>query len=257
MTTLLDIRRLGTERRAAHVPVFVNALTADDPKIRVAACDALGWLRDPAHATPLMTMLEDESEAVRYAATANLALCGSFTPAIALTKRLTSDNADKIRARAARVIGFLGLPEGRTLLKQLERESAPEVLAQIVYALGQLRHQPATNAIAALLAHSDHALRLECIRAMSRLAPDRILPEENRTHTDPHVRIEAIRHLAQRDPTQFCEQAATLFEDPNPGVRCAVVVGLRQLNTIASRTSLTRLPNDPHPEVQRHLHGYS
>ena len=112
-----------------------------------------------------MRVLEDESETVRYAATANLALCGSQIPAAALIQTLTSDSADRIRARAARVIGFLGMPEGPALLKQLAQEPVPEVLAQIVYALGQLRYRLSIANIEALLPDSDIALRIECIRA--------------------------------------------------------------------------------------------
>ena len=255
LTTLAELRRLAILRDQKNVPVFIEALDHSDSTMRAFACDALGWIRARRHTVLLTRMLNDTSEEVRYAATANIALCGAPPNIQSLVDRLVEAPSHRVRARAARVIGFLRLSAAATLHDQLLTESTPDVLTQIVYALGQLEYGPALKDIVALSDVANTALRIECIRTITRLRPTQALPSNDLTHADPHIRVAAIRSLVVTDAQTFCDRAADLFEDENPGVRCAVIVGLRAVGTPDSSEILKGLPRDAHPEVCRHLDG--
>ena len=253
-TSLETIKRLAAERASVHIPVFLKALESSDEAVKIAALDAIGWLRNPKYAQYLLDVLNDTSAHVRYAATANLALCGTADQQPWLEERLTRDTSSEVRARAARVIGFLKLPAIDALINQLKVESDGETQTQIVYALGQLKVMDAVVQISQLLDTTNTALKIECMRALSRIQPGSCFKKMDLEHDDPLVRVQGVRSLAVSDPALFCKTASKLFEDENPGVRCAVVVGLRQLGTTKAIQCLRSLPSDSHPEVNWHLH---
>lgn len=253
-TSLETIKRLAAERASVHIPVFLKALACSDEAVKIAALDAIGWLRNPKYAQYLINVLNDTSAHVRYAATANLALCGTAAHRPWLEERLNHDMSPEVRARAARVIGFLKLPAIDALINQLKVESDEGAQTQMVYALGQLKVIDAVVQISSLLDTTNTALKIECMRALSRIQPGSSFKKVDLDHHDPLIRVESIRSLAVSDPVLFCDTAAKLFEDENPGVRCAVVVGLRQLGTTRALQCLRSLPSDSHPEVHWHLH---
>ena len=253
LCTPAALRRLATERNPKHLSVFVEALGSGQATLRAAACDAIGWLRNHRNATLLLNHIEDPEEEVRYAAVANLALCGGAESAQALATVIQTESSPRIRARAARIIGFLKLPYAETVMNQLITEDDDDVKAQLVYTLGQLKHTAAISQITSLMASSHIALKIECIRTLSQFPTTQNIPETHLNHDDPHVRIEALRHLIRSNPDEFCTRAAKLFRDKNPGVRCTVVIGLKSLGTKTAAEILMALPKDPHPEVRRHL----
>lgn len=252
LSSLSHLRQLARRRSVENLPIFLAALCHKDGEVRAFACHAIGWLREKKYATHLITKMNDSDEGVRYAAAVNLALCGDSTIGTTLLSAIQQDESARVRARAARVVGFLKIPLGAALVRQLETEPNLEVKAQLVYALGQLGYSKATVPLRTLLDDAKSTLRIECIRALSRLQPRIAATDSDLTHEDPLVRIEAIRSLSTSEPTRFAELAPTLFTDENPAVRCAVVIGLRQNNSPTAVACLKTLPVDPHAEVRRH-----
>ena len=246
------IRALGIERDLKHVDVFIQTTRESDPLLRAQACSALGWLRHHITIDPLIDCVADDSPAVRHAALSSLMHTPTFHDVELLCTVMSNDNAVDVRARAARAIGYLKLNAVQALRQALKKEKAPLALAQIVYALGRLKCIDARSDIHALHTHSDTALKIEVMRALTQFRDTTFDAVPQLTAVDPLLRIEAIRSIAQLNIETLYPLVKQLMGDDNPGVRCAVLIALREADTPESEALMNASPLDPHPEVRRH-----
>jgi hypothetical protein len=249
---LRRIHELGIERNLDHLDALVNATEQDNPKLRSMACSALGWLRDSASIHPLILCLEDPVASVRFAALSSLMYTPQFNDTQLLCSLMHDDPDAAVRARSARAIGYLKLDGTKALCHALDHEADRSVLTQIVYALGRLNCDAAGDAIYALHKTSDTALKIEVMRTLTSFKEPRFNAVGMLDSPEPLLRIEAIRCLAQADAETLYSAVHKLMSDPNPAVRCALVVSLHNSVCPRGQALLKALPLDQHPEVRRH-----
>ena len=243
------VRRAAAQvagRKGIHSRGAVDSLIAlmqdPDPTVRQAAAEALGSLgRDARKAVPdLLDSLQDESPHVRRVVLETLGKIGPAKrgEATQLSQQLADKDAD-VRAAAAEALSDFGKAARPPLIRALQDDS-PDVRQAAAQALGQMGRAPVPDLVDAL--HSGNPTVLEAvleavavigapaIGPLLRLLQDEDEPSLARQHaalglgriggTNPHV-VNALIHA---------------LEDPDPGLRLAVVRGLAQLNPPASES---------------------
>lgn len=98
------------------VDALIDHLDHPDSQIRIAAADALGWIRAGEAAEPLALLLRDEEGEVRRHAARALGMVGDRRSASPLVGAL-SDADPRVRRSAAHALGRIGGPLAREALR--------------------------------------------------------------------------------------------------------------------------------------------
>jgi HEAT repeat protein len=129
---------------------FSRDLSTGERNERLAAVDALGWLRDPRGVSPLLRASRDACWEVRYRALRNLAYLAPLPEWAlpALTRRLRDVHAP-VRTAAARALGALRSPEALAVLIAALEDPFWPVRAAAAQATRELGTHGVTSAEAA------------------------------------------------------------------------------------------------------------
>ncbi|MHA1793731.1 MAG: HEAT repeat domain-containing protein [Promethearchaeota archaeon] len=121
---------------------------------------------------PLMTMINDPSDDVKLVVASTLGFLGERykdnTPVSALVKMLKNakDNTD-LKYRIIESLGMIGDPEvGRLLVDHIDSESNPQILKELITAIGKVGYKPAAKKILKYLEHNDEGVRLAAATAL-------------------------------------------------------------------------------------------
>ncbi|ABC82502.1 HEAT repeat domain-containing protein [Anaeromyxobacter dehalogenans] len=210
----------------ADLAVLLDALADASWRVRAAAVERLGALRDPAPALPglLEALGGGATVGAREAAAAALQrLGGAAVPAV--LERLGGPDAD-LRQAAAGVLGAIGDRRGVPALAARLADADPNVRAAAAEALGRLGGPEAAGALTAALASDDATLRLAALEALGdlRACPPAalvagILP-------DPALRRPAYRALGACDEPEGLRLLARGLAEPARGARQAALAGV-------------------------------
>jgi len=189
----------------------------------------------------------------------------------ALAQGLTAD-APEVRARAVRALGRIQAAESAgPLAGLLDREHAPAVVREILFALGQLGLAEgavpppvAVDAVRGLLGDPDPTRVAAAAQALGKLAPagaaDDLIPLLS--HADPGVRTEAAYGLfrlrfvplwrrqveeAPELPAAAIEALIHTFGDSEPAVRRAAVYAFSRYGEPRATVALVERLADPDP----------
>jgi hypothetical protein len=123
------------------VPALIDSLRDDDPRIRQAACTALGQIGNPAAVSELTKRLQDSVSDVRIAACTALGQIGDPSAVPALVACL---NQQDISGAAANALVQIGKPAVPALIEALTSPSNPVRIAACT-ALGQIGNPAAVS----------------------------------------------------------------------------------------------------------------
>ena len=164
-----------------------------EPASRFSAQDALVRIRTPA-VEPLIAWIEggdDRSLPWALDVAARLGDPRLLPPALALTDH----ESPSVRALAARVLGAVGGAAAVERLMRMLEEEDEEPMVAAVWALGTLRHWPATAAVAKLLAHPAWSVRQQAAVTLRALgAPGTLFLRRAMSDPDPLV-ADIARHV--------------------------------------------------------------
>ncbi len=139
-------------------------------------------LAERAAIQPLMAMANDTSEDVRLAVASTLGFLGErfkdATPVPTLVEilRNAGDNND-LKLRVIEALGMIGDPQvGMLLAEEIDHHaSAPEVLKEVIGAIGKVKYKPAAKKVVKYLEHDDEAIRLATATALGEVGDSTVI----------------------------------------------------------------------------------
>lgn len=199
---ILISNRIGGEflQRYTHPGLAVIHMRSDDAKLRRTG----------------LTMLTERLEIEATPAVAKVAL------------RALADPNEGVKARAAFVIGVLGIDSAAEGLAELAKTNEALTFVALI-SLGQIRKEGARKAIARIV---DEPLVIKEPRALASALGLLRVPAIERlrlifsTSSDPETRATALWALGQLREPRLSEVPIKALEDPDLGVRCAAVEAL-------------------------------
>lgn len=132
------IRDIG----AASVPVLIDAINDDDPRMRLAIVDMLGEIGD--------------------------------TDAIPVLTNALHDPDVRVRWRAAEALGSMGSEAALPHLLAMLKEGSEDARLSATWALGQIGSQAAVDGLIALLHHREWRLRWAAVEALWAIGADAV-----------------------------------------------------------------------------------
>ncbi|MBN2152578.1 MAG: HEAT repeat domain-containing protein [Candidatus Lokiarchaeota archaeon] len=149
-----------------------KAQSKDDTE-RYDAVIEIADLAERAAIQPLMAMANDTSDDVRLAVASTLGFLGErfkdATPVPTLVEMLKAAGANNdIKLRVIESLGMIGDPQvGMLLAEEIDHQaSAPDVLKEVIGAIGKVKYKPAAKKIVKYLEHDDEAIRLATAAAL-------------------------------------------------------------------------------------------
>jgi hypothetical protein len=182
---------LGAAGRRTALPELLPLLRDPDPDVRQVAARALGRIRAPAAARPLLEALAgDRPIPPRIVATAVTGIGPAAYPALEASLR---EGAELERAIAAEICGLTGaLPTVPALVRIVLDDPAIEVRIRAARALGRIGAPAALQPL--LLAVDDEnplPLRVVAAKALGELGSNEAVPVLARLAVDPAHRLAA------------------------------------------------------------------
>jgi HEAT repeat protein len=198
------------------------ALADSDPRIRAAAVEAVGLMRDPASETSLVALLRDPDGVVRQHAARALGRLRSTAAAGPLVELLTDPDL-YVRVPVARALGQIKAPQALDpLIAELNAELSDLRIAA-AEALAKLQDPRAVDPLLAALADPNEGVRAVAAQALGRLG-------------DPRARGPLVR---------------VLEGDKGARVRSAAARALWPVADAEVVAVLERARSDPQAEVSR------
>ena len=271
--------------REIHVDAALRDLEHDDPRVRVAAANALDRAEPERHAevcAALRTALSDGRGDVRYAAALSLRKLSDVEAVPQLIDMLDDQDAFA-RQAAAMALGHLGDPRAVEPLIAALRDGPPDIRFQVIpslvelqdrravapivealedidvevranaaAALGDLKAHENVSALAPLLKDPVETVRFEAAYALSRLGDDRGLETllQLTTHREFGLMVcQALGKLGNRDAVPALRKAwKRLFL--HPLIRTQAMAALVLLGEVEPREALVRQSRSRRPEVR-------
>jgi HEAT repeat protein len=205
-----------------------TALAADDPQSRRAGVDALAAIGDRRSAEHIAYALTDENVDVQTAAARALGRMRDETGQPLGTDQLLlalKSSSAAVQAAAAQALGEAGQAEAIGPLRELARSEAPGVAVAAVQALRLLRDPQLADLLLEALAHPDHEVVKQALRALGQGAGPAPVARLSRglEHAAWDVRILAVRLLEHAGGDEAREALSRrLTHEPDPMVQQAI-----------------------------------
>jgi len=130
-------------------------------------------LAERAAIQPLMAMANDTSEDVKLAVASTLGFLGErfkdATPVQTLVEMFrNAGNNNDLKLRIIESLGLIGDPQvGMLLAEEIDHHaSIPEVLKEVIGAIGKIKYKPAAKKIVKYLEHDEESIRLATATAL-------------------------------------------------------------------------------------------
>lgn len=196
---------LSLKNEPAAIPELAKQLNAFNSNVRVAAISAIGALAsDPQAVLPYLAQgLKDEDAFVRMnTAMAMFDVAQRYRQPHQNLKDLClkalKDGNVYVVKNAARTLGLVGDEEAlREITGLLKQEQRPEVIANLIHALGLFEDPRTFKVLAKAFKHKAWEVRFEVINALSRLKDKRVYGLLLQGLKDPAVMVQeqAVRAL--------------------------------------------------------------
>ena len=250
-------------------PRTAEGLADDNRGVRFVAAMTCGEVRLESMDALLEPLLEDPSDSVRAAAIYALSRCGESVSPAPLAE-FVSSNDPEVRANAIVVLGLLGDPSARPLIRSMlgrgmelvDPTRIRLVDLQGAAALVRLGDAQEIEPIrAALFAPSEQAeLTGLAIQLISQLGDEgarqmlvRLVEAPSRESRPPEIRLAAARAIAvlgAREPGPLLRLASEYIESPQAEIRAQVAALLGEVDDGTARGFLSDLMEDPNPVVR-------
>jgi cyclophilin family peptidyl-prolyl cis-trans isomerase/HEAT repeat protein len=254
----LDATAAGRIGDTRATPLLVPLLSDPDSTVRVAAAFALGLIRDPAGAQPLMERITGlpaldgptAQEAIGALAKIGGPGVGRFFEGI-LGGSVVPSREDRRPLLSQIVLESWRLGRDApvvTLLPFLE-DTASAFRWRAAYTLGRVRAPAAANRLTVALRDPESIVRAMAARGLTRdyvdsagLAPGSVAELLARAASDVsvQVRINALRSLASFQDSSFASEIVPLLDDPTPSVRVQAATAAGELGGAEAVRGLAR-----------------
>jgi cyclophilin family peptidyl-prolyl cis-trans isomerase/HEAT repeat protein len=252
----LGAGRIGDRRATSLV---VPLLTDPDSTVRVGAAFALGLLRDPAGARPLMERITGVPaldgptavEAVTALAKIGGPEAGSFFEGLLGGSVVpTVEDRRPLVHQAVLESWRLGADAPVVSLLPFLEDTAVAVRWRAAYALGRLRAPAAANRLTLALRDPESIVRAMAARALTRsyvdtagLAPRAVSELLTRAASDANiqVKINALRSLAGFEDSTLAAEIVPLLDDPFPNVQVQAAMTAGELGGAEAARALARV----------------
>ncbi|WP_426744538.1 HEAT repeat domain-containing protein [Myxococcus faecalis] len=159
---------LGRKRVVGAVDAIISVLASEDPDLRTAAADALGWIQDERALAPLTKAVEDSDREVKRMAILALGRLGDVRTLGLLREQLEQPEED-IRSAAIEALFMFPGAVPVAALREAIRDSSEAVRHTVTWGLLE-RKEPADMELLILLLDDPSATnRLVAIRIMAGL----------------------------------------------------------------------------------------
>ncbi|MEX2682187.1 MAG: HEAT repeat domain-containing protein [Candidatus Sigynarchaeota archaeon] len=152
-----------------------KAQSKDDTE-RYDAVIEIADLAERAAIQPLMAMANDPSDDVKLAVASTLGFLGErfkdATPVQTLVEMFRNAGANNdLKLRIIESLGLIGDPQvGMLLAEEIDHQaSVPEVLKEVIGAIGKVKYKPAAKKIVKYLEHDEEAIRLATATALGEI----------------------------------------------------------------------------------------
>ena len=251
---VLAIEDLGVHGLVADL--LVGALSYEEPRVRIAAAEALGLLEWPPAIVPLGdAALSDVDANVREAAAGALGKL-KYQSSLEFLRHVLRDLEPSVRKAAVVALGELGFDDAVPLLLQVALFDADEGVRQYaIQVLRQLDPEAAMEFLLASLENPDSYIRRAAVDALWRFGgSDAFEPLLRTALTDesPAVRREAVAALNELWPEMALAALLDAVYDPDLDRRKAAVEALGTLGSPeAFETLLNVALSDDDVELRR------
>jgi HEAT repeat protein len=133
---------------------------------------------------PLMAMANDPSDDVKLVVASTLGFLGERfkdnTPVPALVQMLKNAGSNNdLKFRIIESLGMIGDPDvGMLLAEEIDtQEGTPEILKEVIGAIGKVKYKPAAEKIVKYLEHDEEAVRLATATALGDIGDPSVLDD--------------------------------------------------------------------------------
>lgn len=261
---LKAVEALGGVGRArpSTTSVLRAALADPDPHLRegaAAAFGALGTVDDGVRAV-LLALLDDPNDGVKLRAIQVLPRLVGDGPEVVdgLTRRLTEDDSDRVKAEAARGLGQLGpaaVSAGTALLRAVQTGEVG-VREEAMRAMVMVQPPEAAEAFTAGLRDSEVAVRTLASAGWRKAAdiPEEAVPALVEALHDPELQVRANAAYAvgrmESVPAEAVPLLAECLLAGDDGLRLHAALALQATAGRAAAETLRPLLDDPNPRLR-------
>jgi len=228
------------------VPALIETLTNPSERVRIAACTALGQIRDASAAHALIACL-DKRDISKVAANALVQIGKPAVPA--LIEALKSEN-DFVRRAACIALGQIGDPAAVSELAKCLQDSVIDIRIAACSALGQIRDASAAHALIACL--DDLDISEAAANALVQIGKPAV-PVLTRalTSSKNNMRSAACTVLGKIRDTAAVPVLIQCLKDTYSDVRCAACRALGKIRDTAAVPSLIEQLKDTNRDVRK------
>jgi len=220
-------------------PMLVEALKDKDLKIRRAAAEALGFMRDPTTVGPLLDALKDPDAKVRLFALSSLNRLKDASMVDGLIGALEDKNP-KVREAAASTLGQLEDKKAVDGLIKALKDKVSQVRTAAVWALYGLQDPKCVEGLVQVLLEEDDIEVLRSIGpAIESFKDENVIPKlveavsrETGRLSDPYVRLAAAQALRGFRRPPVVKALMTALKDQYTEVRMLAIETLAAMHYV-------------------------
>lgn len=214
--------RLAQFRDPRAAPALMNALSDKSPQVRQAAADALG-LMTWREAIPKLSemLLKDGEPAVRQQAAIALSYMADQRSGPALAQALDDEN-QAVRYAALHTLGVLKYLPAEEQVAALLSSKDINMRRSAIAALGQMQARNSGAAVAAALSDPEPPVRLEAVKAVGETGYREAAPELVKlldAANQPQLRVESALALSKLGMNDGLQTAYEFIKSPEISIR--------------------------------------
>ncbi|MDF2774494.1 MAG: peptidase BlaR1 [Geminicoccaceae bacterium] len=237
------------------VPALLSVVNDESAAVRLAAIQALGQQGDPRAIDALVQALRNDTDArVREAAAEALGEIDSPRAVPGLVAALGSEKVGAVRAKVAWALGEIDDPRAVEALGAAVRDPEAQVRREVVWALGELEAPAAVPMLIPALRDSDAETRQRAAEALGHLeSPDAIDALSAATKdAEAEVRKNAVAALGEIGDKRALAALSAAVRDAEVEVRREAISAIGNLEDLGSAPpALLAAVRDEDREVRR------
>lgn len=235
------------------VAAVTGCLSDLDPRVRVAACDALGRLGAATEVEAMFKLLGDSHPRVAQAAVAAIQAIGG--PAVErLALAAAGDDDPGVRRAAIRILSYFGWSSALPVLLDAVRDSDPRVVDAAIQGLPFVQEPRALVELLAAARDENPRKRASAARALGRCRDEIRVVAALLRHLgddDAWVRYYGCQSLGRLGVETATAAIARLLDDPAGQVRVAAIEALSHLRGELAFEALRRAMRSDDADMQR------
>ena len=233
---------------------LVHALDIGDSGIREIAILALGYIRNPNAAIPLIRCLDDNTEIVRRRSLEALQKIGYSSGGVeTLQQTLSSGDADS-QKRVFQILAQFGSLTFEQLHERIG-DKDPDIRSTIAKNLGGLKGQKVSDALCQMLHDDNRDVQLEVVKSVRKIKARKAISAlcPMLKGYDDTLREEIIKTLGELSDVgdnKVVDSLCDLMADKNQHIRLATVVALRDIGNDSAIEGLYHLLSDYYADIR-------